>query len=87
MQMTEKRCPKCGETKKANEFYRDRSSPDGLQGRCRRCHREAMNESRAKKTSVTVEAVADWLSRMSPQMREATMTYIQALMEEKKDES
>lgn len=34
----DKLCPKCGETKPLSQFYRHRSSIDGLQYRCKTCH-------------------------------------------------
>lgn len=35
-----KRCPHCGQTKGAVEFYRDSSSTDGLSSYCRPCATE-----------------------------------------------
>ena len=34
-----KRCPKCGETKPLDGFYRNRSQRDGLTSQCKECHR------------------------------------------------
>lgn len=43
-----KRCPRCGETKPLEDFYRDRSSRDGRYSRCKTCFlpeaRERMRE-------------------------------------------
>lgn len=38
VEVTEKRCPTCGETKPASEFYKNRGTRDGLQGYCKPCH-------------------------------------------------
>ena len=35
-----KRCPKCGEVKPADEFFRSSSSIDGLQSYCRSCAKD-----------------------------------------------
>ncbi len=45
---TEKRCPICGETKKAEEFPRNRSTPDGLASYCKPCHNIRMREIKAR---------------------------------------
>lgn len=37
-----KRCAKCGVAKLVQEFARNRTTPDGLQRRCRDCHNEAI---------------------------------------------
>lgn len=37
--ITMKRCPKCGETKPLDSFYRNRSQRDGLTCQCKECHR------------------------------------------------
>jgi len=39
-----KRCLKCGETKSVAEFYRDKSTRDGLQTRCKVCQATAKRE-------------------------------------------
>jgi hypothetical protein len=43
-----KRCAKCGETKPAAEFDRDRSRTDGLGSRCKACVREYRQANRAR---------------------------------------
>lgn len=43
-----KRCPKCDTVKPVGEFNRNRSSPDGLQGRCRECERRWREENRSE---------------------------------------
>jgi hypothetical protein len=47
--MTTKRCPRCAETKPLDEFHRDRTSPDGVQSRCKACVLAAQRLARAKK--------------------------------------
>jgi len=32
-----KRCPKCGKTKKASEFYKSKWTKSGLMSRCKEC--------------------------------------------------
>ena len=34
----QKRCPKCGEVKKLDDFYQLRSSKDGYMRVCKKCH-------------------------------------------------
>ena len=45
VQLTRKRCSKCGEVKDATAFPRDRRSSTGLHSRCRDCHNVAQLES------------------------------------------
>lgn len=40
-----KRCKGCKIEKSAAEFNKDRTRPDGLNSRCRPCHRKAVSES------------------------------------------
>lgn len=42
----EKRCWKCGQTKDASAFYRNRATRDGLSQMCRLCHRAYYRERR-----------------------------------------
>lgn len=44
-------CTKCDQGKPVSEFYKHKSSPDGLMSWCKQCHREYMNKSRKKKKS------------------------------------
>lgn len=39
-----KHCPKCDTTKPAEEFYRNSSAPDGLQGYCKPCFKALIKE-------------------------------------------
>jgi hypothetical protein len=43
--ITEKRCRGCAGVKPADEFWRNRSKPDGLQDYCKPCHREKIARS------------------------------------------
>ena len=36
--VTQKYCPKCKQTKDADNFYKDKRTPDGLYGICKPCH-------------------------------------------------
>ena len=45
--VTEKRCSMCATVKPFSEFYKDRSSPTGLQSRCGQCQREVQVAKRA----------------------------------------
>lgn len=42
--MTTKRCPRCKREKPVTEFHKDRSRKDGLNHRCRDCHRAHRRE-------------------------------------------
>ncbi len=44
---TTKRCPKCGDTKKVEEFSSNRSARDGLQWNCKLCTTSASKEWRS----------------------------------------
>lgn len=41
-----KRCPRCQQNKTASEFYKNRSTPDGLSQMCQVCHKEYSKERR-----------------------------------------
>ena len=43
--MSLKRCSRCGETKPLHDFNRSRAEKDGMQSRCRPCHRAAVSAS------------------------------------------
>ncbi len=43
-----KTCTKCGRMRPIDDFYRNASSRDGRQSRCKDCHREAVRRYRAK---------------------------------------
>jgi len=45
---TRKRCGRCKRIKLIDEFGRNRARPDGLNDRCKVCHREATREFRAR---------------------------------------
>jgi len=45
---SEKFCPDCEQIKNRNDFYRDSSSPDGRDVRCKLCHK-IMDQKRNKK--------------------------------------
>jgi|ETNvirenome_6_85_1030632.scaffolds.fasta_scaffold54657_2 hypothetical protein len=38
-----KECSKCGETKDVSEYYRNTREKDGLQYRCKSCHKQSIN--------------------------------------------
>ena len=40
-----KKCPGCGVVKSLDQFYKDKSQPDGHQGRCIECRKPVMNGS------------------------------------------
>lgn len=44
-----KRCTWCGGEFALANFYRNKSRPDGLSDRCKRCHAEAVRQSQARK--------------------------------------
>jgi len=45
----EKACTRCGEIKRASEFYRNQRRQDGLQSWCAECRRADMNKRNAPK--------------------------------------
>lgn len=71
IQDAEKRCPKCGITKSANEFPRNRSRPDGLNGYCKPCQ-AAHNENWRKRNPEKI-AVAGAKRRASNKERFASV--------------
>lgn len=65
---TTKRCPKCGETKERTEFYKNRTTKDGLQGWCKPCLGKKVYEGqkepgshKARKTRTNREYVWEYL--------------------------
>lgn len=57
--VTEKRCGQCGATKAAEEFYRQKLAPDGLQSVCTDCSKQNQLDyaltRRCKNVGITVE--------------------------------
>lgn len=53
-----KTCPRCETEKPLDEFNKYSASPDGRQGYCRPCNREAMHAARRRRTA-TVEGVLE----------------------------
>ena len=43
-----KHCPACGRVLPVEEFYRNRTQPDGLQSYCKTCHRAYVKAAREK---------------------------------------
>lgn len=60
---TEKRCCECRQWKSREAFNRDRSAPDGLQDKCRPCHREAVRESRRRNPESHASYQRRWRQR------------------------
>lgn len=48
----EKLCSKCGRWKRVSEFYRSRSTRDGLNGQCKKCSYKAVKKPRKKRLDV-----------------------------------
>jgi hypothetical protein len=44
-----KRCPRCGEHRSLDNFYRSSKSPDGRQGYCKTCVRDDLRERAARR--------------------------------------
>lgn len=44
-----KYCPKCKTKKQSKEFYKDKRTPDGLYGICKKCHNELSNKASYEK--------------------------------------
>ncbi len=49
----EKLCTKCRRWKKESDFYKDRSTKDGLAARCRKCSYKVAHKSRKKRPKPT----------------------------------
>jgi glutaredoxin len=47
--MPTKTCPHCHETKSTDEFYKNKSNPDGLQSYCKVCHNTCSAERKRRK--------------------------------------
>ena len=45
----EKKCTKCGELKNINDFYKDKTSPDGKLSYCKKCRDKQIEEYKLKK--------------------------------------
>jgi hypothetical protein len=59
--VAEKFCAMGDHWKPLRHFYRDASSPDGLQSRCRSCHRDYLNARRQGEPGAAMRAyVANW---------------------------
>jgi hypothetical protein len=60
--VTEKRCRRCGETKPASDFYREKRASDGLKTECKECHKRTTMESRdpEKKRAANREYMRRW---------------------------
>jgi hypothetical protein len=54
--VAEKYCAHGQHWKPLRHFYRDTSSPDGLQSRCKTCHREYLNARRQGATGAAMKA-------------------------------
>ena len=73
--VTEKACTKCGHTKPLNEFYRDRSRPDGKTYSCKLCQdtrrieREAIQRGDRPKQNYIKGTLAE---RFWPKVRQGT---------------
>lgn len=44
-----KQCSQCEDWKLVEDFNREKKKPDGLQSRCRLCHRAGVKEHKAQK--------------------------------------
>lgn len=64
--MQAKRCTKCGETKPATEFYRDRKRADGLFIYCKACVRQANRDAREDRRRVAAAARAATVATLDP---------------------
>lgn len=53
-----KRCTRCGEVKKIDEFYRFKGSPDGHESVCAACTLEARNGFNRRKSAATERGLA-----------------------------
>lgn len=59
-----KQCRKCGELKKASEYYKNTANSDGLQSYCRTCHLAYVRERNKKPRTDEQRAKARTYARM-----------------------
>jgi hypothetical protein len=52
----EKKCYKCGDTKDASEFYKDKSRKDGIANICKICDKNKWKQSSRKRTGYKSKA-------------------------------
>lgn len=69
-QPTEKRCPRCGETKPLEAFNRNRSRPSGRQDYCKTCTRSHRKANREKRRAMQ----RDWRRRNPDKIRQYRRT-------------
>ena len=43
-----KKCQRCGEEKRLNEYFENQTKPDGRNGICKKCQAEVDKENRSK---------------------------------------
>lgn len=65
-----KHCPQCDTTQPLTDFYKDRSRPDGRQGRCKACSKANTKAYREANPDKTAAAAADWRRRNPDKVRE-----------------
>jgi hypothetical protein len=69
--VVEKRCPKCGQTKVASDFYRNRSNSNGLSSECKPCTQERVAASaKRRRAEMGEEAWKEHVRRTTERSRE-----------------
>lgn len=58
--ISEKLCSKCGQVKSLTCFSKNRSGKDGLQHRCKPCHREAVLKCYYKNPAAKIKKAIEW---------------------------
>lgn len=69
-----KKCNVCGEVKPRSEYYAHKKMADGLLGKCKACHKEAMVVNRANKTDY-YRAYDAWRFKNDPKVRIRHLKY------------
>jgi hypothetical protein len=70
MEIEEKLCGKCGETKPLSEFYKNRTTKDGLQTRCKICCKAAANDWNQKNRERSRANATRWRKNNLDRVRE-----------------
>ena len=73
--MTEKRCPRCGETKPLTDYHPNRASKDGVQTYCRVCLLAYRKERYDADPAKVIAEVQRWKQANPEKVRAMSRTY------------
>lgn len=78
MEKETKRCSRCGQVKPIGDFYRDKTSKDGLANWCKECHKEVRKEYYAKHRGEILKKQAEWRANNKEKKAAYNADYYQA---------